>query len=138
MVMEIRRYIAPQLTTTRGWSLVAAIVCVLPSCSTDHSLSKRSDAKPAQSSVDYANCILPGQLRQLGTRLTYLTPRQPVELSEKDCRSRGGQFIVGEQTDPQPKPAAGAEIAIRWGNKTRSDSTTVYSVAGEVVVSDKQ
>ncbi len=135
IVIEIRRYMA-FAAAMRLWCLGVAIAGILSACSTGHSVGGQPDEKPAQSSVAYANCILPGQLRQLGTRLTYLTPRQPVELGEQECRSRGGQFIVAEQIDPQPILAAGGEVEIRWGNETRPDDATVYSVAGEVVVSD--
>ena len=46
--------------------------------------------------VKDANCILPGQIRQLGANMTYITQRQPVHLrpAELDtCEIRGGERI---------------------------------------------
>ena len=38
------------------------------------------------------DCLLPGQVRRLGSQLTYLTPRRPVKTSARDCEIRGGEY----------------------------------------------
>ncbi len=40
------------------------------------------------------DCLLPGQVRQLGARLTYLTPRRPIKASAADCEVRGGEYVA--------------------------------------------
>src|SRR6185437_12948803 len=40
------------------------------------------------------DCLLPGQVRQLGTSMTYLTPRRPVRTSAGDCQIRGGEYVA--------------------------------------------
>jgi hypothetical protein len=40
------------------------------------------------------DCLLPGQVRQLGTSMTYLTPRRPVRTSAADCEVRGGEDVA--------------------------------------------
>ena len=132
MLIDIRQCMSSRYATVRLSCLAAAIACVLPACSTSHSLSGKSDAKAVQTSAAGVNCMLPGQLRQLGTRLTYLTPRKPVELSERECRSRGGQIVVAEKVDPQPIRVAGGEVEIRWSD-VEPDGV---SVTGEVIVGD--
>ena len=40
------------------------------------------------------DCLLPGQIRKLGTRLTTLTPHRMVRTSPTDCEIRGGEPLV--------------------------------------------
>ena len=40
------------------------------------------------------DCLLPGQVRQLGTSMTYLTPRRPVKTTIADCEVRGGEYVA--------------------------------------------
>ncbi len=45
------------------------------------------------------DCLLPGQVRQLGTRLTYQTPRRPVKTSASDCEVRGGEYVAYDRAN---------------------------------------
>jgi hypothetical protein len=45
------------------------------------------------------DCLLPGQVRQLGTSMTYLTPRRPVRTSVADCEVRGGEYVAYDRSD---------------------------------------
>ena len=45
------------------------------------------------------DCLLPGQVRQLGTRLTYQTPRRPVKTSANDCEVRGGEYVAYDRAN---------------------------------------
>ena len=40
------------------------------------------------------DCLLPGQVRRLGSRLTYMTPRRPVKTTGVDCEIRGGEYVA--------------------------------------------
>ncbi len=40
------------------------------------------------------DCLLPGQVRQLGTRMTYLTPGRAIKTSAADCEIRGGEYVA--------------------------------------------
>jgi len=44
------------------------------------------------------DCLLPGQVRQLGMR-TYLTPRRPTKTTAADCRIRGGEYVAYDRAD---------------------------------------
>ena len=48
---------------------------------------------------DVVNCLLPGQIRQLGTRVTYLTERRPVRTTAEDCAIRGGEYVALDRAD---------------------------------------
>ncbi len=45
------------------------------------------------------DCLLPGQVRQLGTRLTYMTPRRPIKASAAECELRGGEYVAYDRSN---------------------------------------
>lgn len=64
------------------------------------------------------DCRLPSQIRQLGSRMTYLGPRRTVKTTQSDCGIRGGEFILFDRSDYKtalttllPKAEAGDAIA---------------------------
>lgn len=44
------------------------------------------------------DCLLPGQVRRLGTR-TFLTPRRPTRTTASDCEIRGGEYVAYDRAD---------------------------------------
>ena len=40
------------------------------------------------------DCLLPGQVRQLGQNYTYIAPRRPIRSSARDCSKRGGEYVA--------------------------------------------
>ncbi len=40
------------------------------------------------------DCLLPGQIRRLGSQMTYLTARRPVKTTAGDCEIRGGEYVA--------------------------------------------
>jgi hypothetical protein len=40
------------------------------------------------------DCALPGQVRQLGTAMTYMAPRRAIKTSASDCAIRGGEYVA--------------------------------------------
>lgn len=64
------------------------------------------------------DCLLPGQIRQLGTSMTYLSPRRSVKSTKSDCAIRGGEFVLFDRSDYgsalqvlRPKAQAGDPVA---------------------------
>ncbi len=45
------------------------------------------------------DCLLPGQVRKLGSGLTYLTSRKPIKTSSIDCEIRGGEYVSFDRAD---------------------------------------
>jgi hypothetical protein len=45
------------------------------------------------------DCLLPSQVRQLGTKMTYLAPRRYIKTTKSDCGIRGGEFIIYDRSD---------------------------------------
>ncbi len=59
-------------------------------------------AKPEATSADdlmVVNCLLPGQIRQLGTRTTYVSARRPVRTTALECRVKGGEYVVSDRAN---------------------------------------
>lgn len=45
------------------------------------------------------DCLLPGQVRKLGSKLTYLSQRRPIKTSALDCEIRGGEYVAYDRAD---------------------------------------
>ena len=52
----------------------------------------------ARGDFEIVECLLPGQIRQLGS-MTYPTPRRPVRTTTGDCRVRGGEYVAYDRAD---------------------------------------
>lgn len=45
------------------------------------------------------DCLLPGQVRRLGSYSTYLTARRPIKTTASDCEIRGGEYVAFDRAD---------------------------------------
>ena len=45
------------------------------------------------------DCLLPGQIRKLGSMMTYLTPRRAVKTTAGDCEIRGGEYVAYDRAN---------------------------------------
>ena len=45
------------------------------------------------------DCLLPGQIRQLGGKVTYVTARRAVKTSARDCEIRGGEYVAFDRAN---------------------------------------
>jgi TPR repeat protein len=64
------------------------------------------------------DCLLPGQIHQLGTKMTFLAPRRRVKTTKSDCGIRGGEFVLFDRSDYKaalqtllPQAQSGDEVA---------------------------
>lgn len=86
------------------------------------------DAAGAASGDEFlvVDCALPGQIRQLGQKITYLSPRRPVKTSAADCRRRGGEYVVADLAEPR------AAAAI-WIEKAEAGDPEAMVAVGELL-----
>ncbi len=76
---------------------IAALLCVvLASCAQQPTVEIPADARVQDLYI--VDCLLPGQLRQLGTT-SYMTPRRPIRTTAVDCRVRGGEYVAYDRAD---------------------------------------
>ena len=52
----------------------------------------------AREDLEIVECLLPGQVRQLGNS-TYLTQRKPIRTTAAECRVRGGEYVAFDRAD---------------------------------------
>lgn len=102
-----------------GLSLLAAACATAPRIEGESGMSGATQAAGGGiADLVLVDCMLPGQIRQLGTAMTYLTPRREVKTTRKDCAIRGGEYIVFDRSDYAsalkallPKAEAGDPVA---------------------------
>lgn len=87
-------------------------------------------APPARANVPadkllVVDCLLPAQVRQLGTGFTYLAPRQAVKTSAADCERRGGEYVASE--------LGGGAAALRvWLPQAQQGDPSAQTYVGEI------
>lgn len=47
------------------------------------------------------DCLLPGQVRRLGSAATYLSARRPIRTTAADCEVRGGEYVAFDRANYQ-------------------------------------
>lgn len=83
-------------------SSLVLVSCVSTAENPDEVLAQLSEQGVGLDSVeDYVlvDCLLPGQIRQLGTSMTYLSPRRSIKTTQKDCGVRGGEYVLFDRSD---------------------------------------
>jgi Caspase domain/Sel1 repeat len=87
--------------------VLLALLLVLIGCAGQDSLTGTGHlaGAPQVAGIDRADdllpvdCLLPGQVRQLGQRVTYVTRPRPIKTSAQDCRIRGGEYVAYDRAD---------------------------------------
>ncbi len=80
------------------------LAVVLSACSNNSSKNDANAAlsdAPATSANDFiiVDCLLPGQVKKLGSKFTFLAPRRPIKTSGADCAIRGGEYVAFDRAD---------------------------------------
>jgi uncharacterized caspase-like protein len=60
--------------------------------------NKATEGMVTRQDLEIVECLLPGQVRQLG-KSTYLTQRRPTRTTTADCRIRGGEYVSYDRAD---------------------------------------
>lgn len=83
---------------SRSMAVSTVLLTALASVACVQQTSTRPELPPgAVSSADkllVVDCLLPGQVRKLGSQMTYLTARRPVQTTVQDCEIRGGEYVA--------------------------------------------
>jgi len=61
-----------------------------------------AQSKPGPANVDellIVDCLLPGEVRRLGARLTFVTARRAIRTSARDCEIRGGEYVTLDRSN---------------------------------------
>lgn len=87
LVMRCTAILAPALLTVAS----AAAPSKSEKAAATQGMVKRSD-------LEIVDCLLPGQVRQLGNS-TFLTQRRPIRTTTSECSIRGGEYVAYDRAD---------------------------------------
>jgi hypothetical protein len=59
---------------------------------------KAREGMVSRQDLEIVDCLLPGQVRQLGNT-TYVTQRRPTRTTAAECRVRGGEYVAYDRAD---------------------------------------
>lgn len=71
------------------------------------------------------DCLLPGQIRRLGSQMTFLTARNAIKTSAVDCEIRGGEYIAYDRANY----ASSLNV---WLPKAQSGEPEAQAYTGEI------
>ena len=107
--MDATRALSPRtLHRLRPHLCTATVACTLLLLLVNGCLTGTSPTDPATTKIPPAakvddllivDCLLPGQIRQLGREVTYVTRRQPVKTSARNCEIRGGEYVAFDRAN---------------------------------------
>ena len=81
----------------RSWRRARALLCVAGlalGCAGDLSPRPGESTTREADELLVVDCLLPGQVRRLGSQMTYLTARRPIKTTGRDCEIRGGEYTA--------------------------------------------
>ena len=71
------------------------------------------------------DCLLPGQVRRLGSRMNTLTARRPMKTTARDCEIRGGEYAAYDRANYQ--------TALKvWDSLARGGDPAAQTYVGEI------
>jgi uncharacterized caspase-like protein len=71
------------------------------------------------------DCLLPGKVRKLGTRVTYQTPRRAIKTPARDCAIRGGEYTAADRASYE------TALAI-WLEQAKQGDPAAQNYVGEI------
>lgn len=71
------------------------------------------------------DCALPGQVKRLGQRITYLSSRKPVQTTAWECRVRGGEYVAHDR-------ASSASSLKVWLEQAKAGNAYAQTMVGEI------
>ena len=77
-------------------TVMALATLLLPGCVQETAI-RGTDVPPASISADQllvVDCLLPGQIRRLGSQTTYVSARRPIQTTAQDCEIQGGEYVL--------------------------------------------
>jgi uncharacterized protein len=86
------------MTVRLGLTVVAAVLACAGAALAKDPDNKGREGMVTRADLEIVECLLPGQVRQLGA-MSYLSPRRPTRTTTADCRVRGGEYVAYDRAD---------------------------------------
>ncbi len=108
-----------------GWVVVGLIAChTAARAAADAELATAGPRQDADALL-IVDCLLPAQVRQLGTGITYLAPRRAIKTAASACAIRGGEYASYDR--------ANLATALRvWLPQAESGDKVAQTNVGEI------
>lgn len=97
-----------------------------PPVDTVSAVTQAINAPGGTDAYDVVDCLLPGQIRQLGTMTTYVTDRRPVRTTKEDCAIRGGEYVAADRADYQSALKVWLAEAQKGSAEAQYYAATIY------------
>lgn len=84
-----------------GSCVLFSLTFIVSGCGTT-AVGSRAGATASSGDSDefyIVDCLLPGQVRTLGSNFNYVTQRRPIKTSQSDCEIRGGEYVAYDRAD---------------------------------------
>ena len=101
------RLVSTMMAARRGMTLALALGLLSPAFPARRGgwgVEAAEQAQPVAASADellVVDCLLPGQVRRLGSRMNFLTARRAVKTTARDCEIRGGEYTAYDRATYQ-------------------------------------
>ena len=90
----------------------------------DRTLSQNAVLNTTEDSYLEVDCLLPGQVRKLGT-MTYMSPRRPAKTTAIDCEIRGGEYVAYDRANYD------SALAV-WMGEAKKGDPVAQTYVGEI------
>ncbi len=91
----MRTFLQPQFKK----SAILAGILGLTACSGPAVNDSAGGEEENADNLMVVDCLLPGQVRQLGSSARFLTARRPIKTTASDCAIRGGEYTAFDRAD---------------------------------------
>jgi TPR repeat protein/uncharacterized caspase-like protein len=79
-------------------SMIFGLASLLAACANGPSSNEGNEQQDADKLL-IIDCLLPGQVRKLGSQFTYQTQRRPIKTTASECEIRGGEYVAFDRAD---------------------------------------
>jgi len=108
-----------------GWAITGFILCHAAGSAAADPKVAPLDARQDADALLIVDCLLPAQVHQLGTGITYLAPRRATKTAASDCAIRGGEYVAYDR--------ANLSTALRvWLPQAESGDKVAQTNVGEI------
>jgi len=76
-----------------------AMIAFFSGCMSNNPTTSNQLSHPTVADLQVVDCLLPGQVRQLGNKASYITARRPTNTTAADCRIRGGEYVAYDRAN---------------------------------------
>jgi caspase domain-containing protein/Sel1 repeat-containing protein len=80
-------------------AIIISLVCQSSGLAAPNPMVAMADDRQNADRLLVVDCMLPGQVRQLGTGITYMAPRRAIKTTGSECAIRGGEYVAYDRSN---------------------------------------